>query len=128
MGKKIPLGSSNSMCAVVAKPSSIEEEVTLLRHEVSRLRSIVDGDGNNGIPVIDKVNKDGLPIGISLVGGSMHVGMRILTVANDCYYIGETRHDSLSSAAEAASGVRRSGWTFWKLPDGRTIKEAFGRV
>lgn len=47
------------------------------------------------------------------------------TVKSDGFYIGETRHESLSAAAQAVSGVRRSGWTFWKLPDGKTVKEVY---
>ena len=53
--------------------------------------------------------------------------MYVLSIKHDRYYIGTTGYDSLSSAAEAASGVRRSGWTFWKMPDGRTVKEAYGK-
>jgi len=128
MGKKVPLGNSNSSYAFMTTPSTIEEEVELLKSEVNRLKGLVDGSQNNGIPSISRNNKDGIPIGISLVGGSMHVGMRILTVNGDGYYIGETKYESLSSAAGAASGVRLDEWTFWKLPDGRTIEEAFGRL
>ena len=43
----------------------------------------------------------------------------------DGYYIDNVKYYSLSAAAEAVSGVRRSGWTFWKLVDGTTVKEAF---
>jgi len=46
-------------------------------------------------------------------------------VGLDGFYIGEKRYESLSAAAEAVSGVRRSGWTFWKMPDGRTVKEIY---
>ena len=75
----------------------------------------------------DEINKDDLPVGLSLTGTSMRGGFQVLDIKEDGYYIGPYRYDSLSSAAEAVSGVRRSGWTFWRLSDGRTIKEAFGK-
>lgn len=68
-----------------------------------------------------------IPTGTIFVGNSIRNGTLILTVAEDGYYIGELKYGSLSAAAHAASGVRRSGWTFWKLADGRTAKEAFGK-
>lgn len=70
-------------------------------------------------------NRHGIPIGMSLLGLTKW-GARILTVAEDGYYIGQDRYNSLSAAAEAASGIiRKSGWVFWKLPDGRTAKQVF---
>ena len=50
------------------------------------------------------------------------------TVKGDGFYVGETKYESLSAAAQDVSGVRRSGLTFWKLPDGRTVKEAYKKV
>jgi len=48
-----------------------------------------------------------------------------LNVRDGAFYVGVTRYDSLSAAAEGVSDVRRSGWTFWKLPDGKSVREAF---
>jgi len=48
-----------------------------------------------------------------------------LQVRDGAFFVGTTRYESLSAAAQGVSGVRRSGWSFWKLPDGRTIKEVF---
>ncbi|RLI56702.1 MAG: hypothetical protein DRO87_07760, partial [Candidatus Thorarchaeota archaeon] len=53
--------------------------------------------------------------------------MYILRPTPEGFRVGDQIYKSLSAAAEAVSGVRRSGWTFWKLPDGRTAKEAFGK-
>jgi hypothetical protein len=50
-----------------------------------------------------------------------------LQVKSGAFYVGNTRYTTLSAAAEAVSGVRRSGLTFWKLDDGRTVKEVFKR-
>lgn len=70
-------------------------------------------------------NRHGIPIGLSLLGLTKW-GARILTVTKDGYYIGQDRYNSLSAAAEATSGIiRKSGWVFWKLPDGRTAKQVF---
>lgn len=57
--------------------------------------------------------------------GSTHGLNYFLQVKDGAFWVGDKRYDSLSAAAEAVSGVRRSGWTFWKLPDGRTVKEVF---
>jgi len=73
-------------------------------------------------------DRDGIiPVGTIFLGTSTKSGTLILTVCEDGYYIGPNKFGSLSAAAQAASGVRRSGWTFWKLADGRTAKEAFGK-
>jgi len=76
---------------------------------------------------VNDLNKDGIEVGSSFIGESQCTGIFVLTVRGDGYYVGETPYASLSAAAEAVSGVRRSGWTFWKLTDGRTLKEAFRR-
>ena len=138
MGKKIPLGACimAPSSAIVTKPLTLEEKVEVLSrqvedlfkafHDVNNIR-IKDKRLKNEFP-LNPLNKDGVPIGLSLIGVSMRGGVHVLTVNSDGYYIGTTKHESLSSAAESVSGVRRSGWTYWKLPDGRTAKEAFGKI
>ncbi len=140
MGEKIALGTAvaNSGVAVVREPVTIEEKVSALQKQVEDL--VKAFHTINSIRVKDKrqqevydspgfanANKDGIPIGLSLMGTSVKGGIHVLTVNADGYYIGITKYDSLSAAAEVVSGVRRSGWTYWKLPDGRTIKEVFGK-
>lgn len=134
MGKKIALGSSvSNEAAVVSQPTSLEEQVLLLQQQIADLTEAFllsaneRRDDNYTSLQFDNANKDGLPIGISLVGHSMRGGTHVLTINEDRYYVGTSGYHSLSAAAEAVSGVRRSGWTFWKLPDGRTAKEAFGK-
>jgi hypothetical protein len=139
MGKKIALGSAmlDSTAIISNNPISLEERVIILQQQVEDLIKafhIINGvnvkdSRRREIHEIDTVNtnKDGIPIGISLMGASIKGGIRVLTVNNDGYYIGITKYESLSAAAEAVSGTRRSGWTYWKIPDGRTIKEAFGK-
>jgi hypothetical protein len=140
MGEKIALGAvmSGSGTAIVSEPITLEEKVSALQRQVEdliktfhivnsarvkdkRQQEIYDNPG------FANANKDGIPIGLSLMGTSIKGGIHVLTVNADGYYIGITKYDSLSAAAEVVSGVRRSGWTYWKLLDGRTIKEAFGK-
>jgi hypothetical protein len=70
-------------------------------------------------------NSDGLPLNTALIGETK--GTPYLLVVNDLgeYVVGYKKYPSLSAAAWDISGVRRSGWAFWKLPDGRTAKEVF---
>ncbi len=140
MGEKIALGTALVDGKVTIAPESmtIEERVTALQNQMEEL--IKAFHIVNSVRIKDKrqheiydaefisnANKDGIPIGLSLMGTSVKGGIHVLTVTTDGYYIGITKYDSLSAAAEAVSGVRRSGWTYWKMPDGRTIKEAFGK-
>lgn len=71
-----------------------------------------------------KTNKVEIPEGTVLTGQTRGLSY-FLQVRDGGFYVGITKYDSLSAAAAGVSGVRRSGWTFWKLPDGKTIKEAF---
>ena len=72
-------------------------------------------------------NKDGLPLNTVYIGQTKKVEAPILLTveADGSYKIGQMTYKSLSAAAEAVSGVRRSGWTFWKTFEGKTLKEAF---
>ena len=131
--KFVPLGRAapKSGTAVAIKPKTVEDRITVLEKMVARLlktnaslrtnKRRAESNAYEGtVP-----NRHGIPVGISLIGLTKF-GPRILTVAEDGYYIGPDRYSSLSAAAEAASGiVRKSGWVFWKLPDGRTLKQAF---
>ena len=140
MGQKIALGvaMTGSGVATVGESMTLEEKVTALQRQVEDLvkafhvvNSVRIKDKRHqemyDNPCFANANKDGIPIGISLMGTSVKGGVHVLTVNADGYYIGITKFDSLSAAAEVVSGVRRSGWTYWKLPDGRTIKEVFGK-
>lgn len=146
MGKKISLGAEQSVgTTIVTKSATLEERVAALQRHIEELAAAfhavnsirIKDKRQSGIIETNKTpsvvldegtkNYDGIPIGIALLGISSRNGTRFLTVEVDGYYIGSKRFDTLSAAAEYTSGVRRSGWTFWKLPDGRTVKEAFGR-
>jgi hypothetical protein len=135
MKKALGLGKApvKSGVAKTITPRTIEDRLTAIENMIASLAEInhknmatitkQDEQLNayEGIPR----NKDGVPLHISLIG-STQFGPRILYVGDDGYYLGNEKYASLSAAAEATSGItRKSGWVFWKLPDGRTIKEAF---
>lgn len=139
MGQKIELGKAHSLgTVIVTAPTTLNERIDILEERITSLTKAF----NNVSSVIVKdarqqttydnldnnINKDGLQIGTSLLGQSTRGGTYVLTVKHDKYYLGITGYDSLSAAAEVASGVRRSGWTFWRLPDGRTVKEVYGKT
>lgn len=138
MGNKIPLGTQTQRgTALVTRPTTNEEILSALQRQVQKLTASfynnVYDDGTEEAQSVEKMpdaalNMDGIPIGVNLVGVSTRGGACVLTVENDHYRIGDFRYDSLSAAAEAVSGVRRSGWSFWKTTDGRSVKDTFGRT
>lgn len=127
----LALGRSPAKAGVakVIRPRSIEDRLTAIENMIAMLANNISNtedkpvrnlNAYDGLPM----NKDGVPLNMSLIGHSKF-GARILFVAEDAYYIGNEAYNSLSAAAEAASGiVRKSGWVYWKLPDGRSLKEA----
>lgn len=139
MGKRIALGKAmNAGTALVAEPQelTIEEKITALQRQVEELTKafnivntlrLKDKRSFGHIEYQEEVNKDGIPLGLILLGNSMRGGTSVLNVYPEGYYIGNNQFDSLSAAAEYVSGVRRSGWTFWRMPNGQTLKEAFGK-
>lgn len=118
--------------ALAVQPKSHEERLCLLETMVRNLLEINSRilaektDNSSNAYADDALNRDGLPYDICFVGADKNGFPRMLTVKKDGYFVGETKFSSLSSAAEAVSGVvRKSGWVFWKLSDGRTVKEVF---
>lgn len=116
----------------VSEPSSVDDRLAVLEAKMDMILKMLTAndiherkeeyDVDDG--ALATINKDGIPIDINLIG-STKGDVYVLTVRTDAYYIGNTAYPSLSAAASAVRGTRVSGWTFWKLPDGRTAKEAF---
>lgn len=106
----------------------LEEQMKHMRRVLMRLRKEHGGSPTPkhlGLSATN-LNKDGIPSGTVCIGATEKSPfLYYLTVDGDNYVVGNQPFASLSAAAEAVSLVRRSGWTFWKLLDGRTLKEAF---
>lgn len=132
--KDVALGRAaifDSGVGIVAKPKTVEERVAILEAKVKLLTEIVDhlNKGNREEDRVQEnvaINKDGIPYDINLIG-SVKGQPYVLTVRKDAYYLGAVPHKTLSAAAKSVCGHRKSGWVFWKVPDGRTAKETFGR-
>lgn len=124
------------------EPANVGERVTMLEQRISLMTRSIDAlfstlkemremmqaekDGKLAKDIENK-SRDGkaeIPEGTVLWGTSRGLNF-FMSVKDGAFYIGNTKYDSPSAAAEAISGVRRSGWTFWKLPDGRSIKEVY---
>lgn len=103
----------------------LEGQMRHMQRVIMRLRKGNTAEGHPGLPT-GNVNKDGIPIGTVCFGATEKSPfLYYLTVEESGYRVGSTQFASLSAAAEVVSMVRRSGWTFWKLLDGTTLKEAF---
>jgi len=121
---KLPLGQAIVGSAKLAEPT-IEQRIRALEErlyemEIRFRRATIEQSRAKS----KKVSR--IPEGALLVGKTRGQ-MYILRPTPEGFIVGDQTYKSLSAAAEAVSGVRRSGWTFWKLPDGRTAKEAFGK-
>jgi hypothetical protein len=124
------------------QPGNIDEEVAVLKNRVNHLTSALDSmfsmvkelqddvhqERDHTLTAVieekKKENKVEIPEGTVFTGHTKGLSY-FLQAKEGGFYVGITRYDSLSAAAEGVSGVRRSGWTFWKLPDGKTVKEVF---
>jgi ribonuclease HII len=128
MTQKIALGqavrSSGVGVAVSKKELSDQERINVLEQQIAHMQRIIQSLKTKKAP--SNLNKDGVPIGIECWGTTENSPyMQIMTVEIDGYRIGNSKYGSLSAAAEVVSGVRRSGWVFWKLPTGETLKELY---
>jgi len=122
------------------EPQTLEDELRALKKQFEHLVNAYDSlfamvkemsDGIDGAKAAEREKvikeqkeKQAIPEGTILTGTSKGLSY-FLHVKEGAFYVGITRFDSLSAAAEAVSGNRRSGWTFWKLPDGRSVKEVY---
>lgn len=103
----------------------LEEQMAHMQKVIMRLKKESAG-APLPTPGLENANKDGIPIGTVCLGATEKSPFLFyLTVNPESYTVGLQEFASLSAAAEAVSQVRRSGWTFWKLVDGRTLKDAY---
>jgi hypothetical protein len=145
MVKKISIGHGvdKKYSGIVAtEPITTEQRISILEAKLEAIIVAVTvlqlldkpiTNHQNAYEGTENPNKDGLPIGLMLVGTSKSIN-HILMVEELEYSIVSMfegppiSFPSLSAAAEAVSGVRRSGWAFWKLEDGRSVKDVFRKV
>jgi len=117
------------------KIASLEQRVSFLTSSmdsmftmVKKLGDKIDVNRNRSIEAFiekkKKENKVEIPEGTVLTGTTKGLNY-FMHIKDGGFYVGITRYESLSAAAEGVSGVRRSGWTFWRLPDGKNVKETF---
>lgn len=126
LGSSIPRASDCKARAVRAKRLSVDERLAILEDQINYMSKAISAFTNDNKSKPEGANKDGVPIGTVAIGETEKSQFKFyLTALADGYQVGTQKYDSLSAAAEAVSKVRRSGWTFWKLPDGRTLKEAY---
>lgn len=133
--KEAALGKTSvkGACLALARTKlSPEDRIAVLEQQLEHMqRSIVEiqkrlKENSENAYTAEEVNKKELPIGLHCIGTSEKLPHPvILVVEEDGYRVGSRVFNSLSAAAEAVSGVRRSGWAFWRIADGRTLKEAF---
>ena len=73
--------------------------------------------------------KDEIPVGTVLKGMTNGTPYWCVVKTDGNFYVGINQYKSLSAAAEGVSGVRRSGWTFWRFDngknEGKTVKEVY---
>lgn len=133
--KEVALGKCNPKGACLALSSSrlsdkerialLEQQLTHMQKTMAEILKRMKEDESNAYEGED-LNRHSLPVGMVCYGVTeKSVWPVVLTVKEDGYQVGTTLHNSLSAAAEAVSGVRRSGWTFWRTADGKTLKEVF---
>lgn len=137
-------GPEVEMVEVGLQPQTQEEKINAIEIRVNQLTLSIDSlhsimkkirgraDAKKDYAISEKIEKTKsdmkVPEGTVLVGITRNVPY-YCEVKSGAFYVGVTRYQTLSSAAEGVSGVRRSGWTFWKLSggkhDGKTVKEVF---
>jgi len=93
---------------------------------LKKIREVVEGKKDFAVKEkIEQVkSQNKIPEGTVLNGVTRGVPY-YLEVKEGGFFVGVTKYETLSAAAEGVSKVRRSGWSFWRLPDGRTVKEVF---
>jgi len=122
---KLPLGRAVMGVATEAVPkNALEQRIAALEQRLAEMEARFRRA--NQEPRRTKSKTPQVPYDVLLVGITRGIQYTLVRTPQG-FRVGNTVYKSLSAAAEAVSGVRRSGWTFWRLPDGRTAKEAFGK-
>lgn len=123
--KEVALGTTSAekqTIMQVVPTTALSERINIL---TSRVDELTRSFNAMHVSVIKDQRKPPIiPAGTLLFGKSAKKET-ILVVTETGFFIGKTRYNSLSAAAKTVSGMRRSGWTFWKTANGKTAKEVF---
>ena len=130
---------------VEERPVTIEERITYLEQMVKQHTLSLDSlfqivkvlrdenvsqDMQKHIDkrIADNKSDSTIPVGTVLKGMTNGTPFWCV-VKKDGFWVGVTRYPSLSAAAQGVSGVRRSGWAFWRFDngeyEGKTVKEVY---
>lgn len=136
-------GSDN--VEIEAAPRTVEERVLYLeqiskQHTISLdslftiIKNLQNTPGNKQVAAeidqqIDAHKSDNkIPVGTQLVGITKGIPY-YCSVGQDGFWVGISKYNTLSAAAEGVSGVRRSGWAFWRFStgqyEGKTVREIY---
>lgn len=137
-------GPNIEMAEVAERPQSLDARVGSMEQRINQMALSLDSIHSIMKRLRDKANvrKDyaitksiekvkadmKIPEGTVLIGITRGVPY-YCEVRNGAFYVGITQYPTLSAAAEGVSGVRRSGWTFWKMSggkhNGKSVKDIF---
>lgn len=97
----------------------------LNRHNYVKV-STIKNDKKKIIKYKNTLNKDSLPIGLTLIGSYCDKQHTCKVDKKGKYLVDGVSYNSLSEAARATTGVRTEGWRFWKIYyKGPSILDAF---
>lgn len=123
--KEVALGATfteKQTSVQVFSGEALSEKVNIL---TSRVDELTKSFNAMHVSVIKDQRKPSIIPAGTLLFGKCAKKETILVATETGFFIGKTRYNSLSAAAKIVSGIRRSGWTFWKTASGKTAKEAF---
>jgi hypothetical protein len=125
-----PQGLEAKVAALEGRQEQMVHMLDNLFAILKDIRATVQVDNDRRVNEVINRSADSKQLSIpegTVLNGKTRGLSYFLQVKDGAFYVGNTRHLTLSAAAEAVSGVRRSGLTFWRLDDGRTVKEVFKR-
>jgi hypothetical protein len=114
------------MSLIELKFEQIVKAIDSLFVSIKEVRDKMYAKKDKVIEYVIEKNKSSerIPVGTQMYGTTN--GLTYWCEAKeDGFYVGTTKYPSVSAAAEGVSKVRRSGWVFWHLMNGKTLKEVF---
>lgn len=120
-----PLTTEEQLAELKLKMDSMSQMFFMLRKMGKNKKKKEDSE--KVLPDNPLINKDGIPINTCFIGYTKNSPYPYILVINEKgeYTLGNKIFDTLSAAAEFVSGVKRSGWLFWKTLEGLSVKEVY---